>query len=84
MKTVFKYPIPATSKSFSEVLPRGFKFLRMLTQNGTMCMWLEVDKDAIKDQINFELFGTGQDIPVHAKYLSTYDVGPFVLHLYQL
>jgi len=84
MKTVYKYPVPMTSQAFELPLPVGFKFLRIGAQNNNMFVWLEVKKDTPQNVYKFCLYGTGQDIPDSAEYLSTFDSGPFVIHLYKL
>lgn len=83
-KTIYKYPIDMSGKTFSVMLPSPFKFLRTSLQNNQPFMWLEVDKDAVKSESKFCLWGTGQDIPDSAAYLGTFDYGPLVLHLYKL
>ncbi len=83
MKKAFKYPIPKRSAKFSLMLPIGFKFLRVNPQGEELMLWAEV-KDVASTQVDFQVFGTGHEIPDEAKYLTTYDDGPFVFHLYQL
>jgi hypothetical protein len=82
MKTVYKYPIPITSEKFSLQLPFGFKVLRIGFQNEKLFMWVEVNKDNHPVETRFLIFGTGQDIPSGANYLSTYEIGPLVFHIY--
>lgn len=83
MKTVYKYPLPLKSAKFPMLLPQGFKFLKAGIQNEAAFMWAEVVDGDSKKEFNFGLYGTGQEIPISAKYLTTYELGPFVLHLYQ-
>jgi len=85
MKRVFKYPIPSAHKGkFTVPLPEGFKFLRVSFQEIQLQMWCEVPDGAKTVTVDFQTYGTGQDIAPGAKYLTTYDMGPFVFHLYQL
>lgn len=84
MKRVYKYPVPMRSTKFSIPLPRSFKFLRIGFQADILQMWAEVSPEEPKLPIDFQVFGTGQDMPDGLKYLATYDNGPFVLHLFQV
>ena len=83
-KTVYKYPLPLRDSKFSLVLPENFKFLCVMFQNELPFMWAEVAEEVSKTEFQFQLFGTGQEIPESATYLTTYSIGPFVLHLYRL
>lgn len=84
MRKVFKYPVPLRSAKFTLQLPRTFKFIRVGYQADQLFMWLEVVEDSPKIKIDFQVFGTGHDIPDGPVHLTTYDNGPFVLHLYQV
>ena len=84
MKRVYKYPIPTRKSKFSLLLPEGFKFLRVSFQAEQLQLWAEVMDGAKTIQLDFQVFGTGHDIPPGSKYLTTYDDGPFVFHLYQM
>lgn len=85
MKRVYKYPIPSAIKNkFTVPLPEGFKFLRVSFQETQLQMWCEVPDGAKPVTVDFQCYGTGHDIVPGAKYLTTYDMGPFVFHLYQL
>ncbi len=84
MKKIYKYPIPCKEPKFSVVLPIGFKFLRLAFQDEQLQMWCEFAAGARTIKTDFQAFGTGHEIPDGAKYLTTYDLGPFVFHLYQV
>lgn len=84
MKKVYKYPIPRANAKFSVMLPMGFKFLRVSFQAEQLFMWCEVTDGNLASQVNFQLFGTGQELNPNGRYLTTFDDGPFVFHLYQL
>lgn len=84
MKTVYKYPVPRRSKKFSIMLPIGWKFLRVHFQGEQLQLWAEVNPEVVTKQVDFEVFGTGHEIPMSANWLATYDDGPFVFHLFQL
>lgn len=84
MKSIYKYPIPIKAQKFPMLLPKNFKFLKAGLQNEAVFMWAEVVDGDPKEEFSFGVFGTGQEINNSAKYLATYEIGPFVLHLYQL
>lgn len=82
MKRIHKYPLPLNSVSFSVSLPLDWELLRVGFQNEQLFMWVLCDPSNQMRNFNFRLFGTGQDILGDVKYLSTYDIGPLVLHLF--
>jgi len=84
VKTIYNHPIPIEEEKFSLDLQDGWKFLCVAFRQDKPFMWVEVRDFTPKTQHNFQLFGTGQDIPDDARYLATYKLGPFVLHLYLL
>lgn len=84
MKTIYNHQIPIEEEKFSLDLQGGWKFLCVAFKQDKPHMWVEVRDFAPKTQINFQIFGTGQDIPEDAIYLTTYKIGPFTMHLYLL
>jgi len=82
MRRVYKYPIPRSRSSFSIILPATWKFLRVSFQQENLFLWAEVDPEAVMREYSFSLYGTGHDIGPGRTYLTTYDDGPFVFHLY--
>jgi hypothetical protein len=85
MRRVYKYPIPnGRTAKFSIPLENGFKFLRVAYQGEQLQMWCEVEDGATRDFVEFELYGTGHDIKPGAKYITTFDIGPLVMHMYQI
>lgn len=83
-RRVYKYPIPGAGFQFSQHLPEGAQFLRVAMQNDTQQMWFLIPDGAKPVERKFRLYGTGQDVQPGAKWLYTYDNGPFVLHLFEL
>lgn len=84
MRRVYKYPVPRRSAKFPVLLPANFRFLRIGFQAEELFMWAEVLPDTVQVVHNFIVVGTGHDIPIGAKYVTTYDDGPFVFHVYLL
>ena len=83
-KLVYKYPYFLKQKKFTLQLPVGWKFLTVMVENEKLFLWAEVRDGVAKENVDFEVFGTGQEIPLTAEYLYTYTVGPFNFHLYML
>ena len=84
---VFKYPL------FKEInlveLPQGSKILRITTQVQSdglkvKMMWALVNLAAPPVMRVFQFFGTGQEIPPFATYVTTMDDPPFVWHIFEL
>lgn len=84
MKLVYKYPYFLKNKKFSLQLPLGWEFLTCMVEDEKIYLWAEVREGVEKEEVNFEVFGTGQEIPLSAKYLTTYSVGPLNFHLYRM
>lgn len=66
------------------MLPAESRFLRVGFQGEGLFFWAEVIPENSPKEVKFQLFGTGQEIPDSAKYMATYDDGPFVMHLYEI
>lgn len=85
-KVVYKYPL--SGRSFDTVrMPYKAKVLTAMFQGGTLCLWAEVDGDALANTETFVLVvGTGMEFPDvdmdDYRYVSTVQEGPFVWHVY--
>jgi hypothetical protein len=83
MKRCLKFPFSIKTPRFALSLPRDFKFLAVAFQDEQANVWIESVDPGNRVEVNFQLFGTGQDIPVTATYLTTFNFGPFTFHLYR-
>lgn len=81
MRTIWKYPINLGALMDSTPIPTGAKFLHLGDQDGTPCIWLEVENMNLYDRLY--CVGTGHKVPQGADYVGTviYDVG-LVFHFY--
>jgi hypothetical protein len=61
MITVYKYIIDPYSSEIE--LPIGAEILSVAFQRDTCCVWAKVDTEAETEKRNFEVFGTGHEIP---------------------
>lgn len=85
-KTIWKFPLAVVSP-YAITMPKGAEMLTVQRQGETACLWAIVDPDADKERRVFEAFGTGQhmheDMGVSRKYIGTFQVPPFVWHVFE-
>ncbi len=85
MRTVRKYNLTMTTGPQTVRMTVGAKFLAFSLQHGAPRMWFECNSDATSHERKFMIVGTGHDIPVSARYMSTtFADEQFVWHLYEL
>lgn len=83
MKTVWKYPI-ARQMSTSIDMPAGASPLRVGIQSGFICIWVCVIPELEKERRNFQVSGTGDPVPLSAKYIGSVTDGPFEWHVWEI
>jgi hypothetical protein len=87
MKTIWKFELDA--KNLRVWMPVGAKLLTAQGQNDQICVWAEVDSEADKEEVIFEIFGTGHEIltgmGVDREYIGTAQIfkGELVFHVYR-
>ena len=91
MKTIYKYPLELTDRQ-AVSMPLVSKILSVGNQNGTICVWAEVDSGAPHNRVyEFRIVGTGNPIDFSTKpnetswpynFLGTVIMNPFVWHVY--
>ncbi len=84
MKTIWKYTIKY-SHAFELITTPTARVVFFSVQGGQPTFWMEFQlgvQNTHKRQ--FQIFGTGHDIPDHARYIGTTLDGPFVWHLYEV
>lgn len=69
-------------------MPQGAKILTAREQGDNICIWAEVDQNAIYEKRFFEVFGTGDVLPTDMatrKYIGTalLQGGGLVFHIYE-
>ena len=84
MKSVFKYPLLHIGTPMVLSLPAGSKALAFQFQEATPTMWVEVTSSEEYVRREFQVFGTGHDIPDHAQYVGTVQDDWLVWHLYEV
>jgi hypothetical protein len=80
----YKYPVVYKATKFSLMLPQGAQFLRVNWQGQDLFAWYLVDTTAPVLQKDFLLYGTGHDVAPGAKWVTTFDNGPFVIHMFEV
>lgn len=89
MKTVHKFgPIKAMQPT-SHVMSVTRKNLAAgYDRNGVICVWVEVydGPDVMKTEVSYQVFGTGHEVPQHARYVATvFDPDHIhIWHVYEL
>lgn len=88
MLTIYKYKLEVAD--LQEVyMPQGAGVLDVQNQNGEICLWAEVDTEAVEVKHTFAVFGTGQELTkpyenCQAMYCGTVQVRSLVWHVYQI
>ena len=82
MRTVWKLQIPIFQSHFS--LPVGATVVAFQMQNGTPCLWADVETAAAPETRVFKIFGTGHQVPEGAIYVGTLQDGDLVWHCFEL
>ena len=93
MKSIWKFELnPANLRdptNLRAIIPTGAKLLTAQGQNDKICVWAEVDTDAEREEVLFEVFGTGHEIPeqlgASREYVGTAQIhgGALVFHVYR-
>lgn len=83
MRTIWKFTITEQTKI---LVPEGSEILDVQIQNGEPQLWLMVDEEKPTVTRNFEVVGTGHDVPDEAKYIGTFQLllGELVFHLFEV
>lgn len=61
MRTIWKFPL--TQPVNDILLPQGSKILTVGMQEGSPCMWVELDPAAVSVPVTVHAIGTGHDVP---------------------
>lgn len=65
------------------MLPVIAQFLRVSWQGEQLMAWFLVGIESPQIQRTFYLYGTGHDVAPDAKWVTTFDNGPFVMHMFE-
>lgn len=84
MTTIHKFPLKITDLQ-SVTMPKGALILDAQFQNGTLCLWAEVDpNETFRPARRFEIIGTGNPIPDGSRiHIATVQEAGFVWHVFE-
>lgn len=82
MSTVYKYSIAKAWEVTLEI-PEGAKVLHVDTQGAEAMLWVQVDPKRPTEPRTFVTVGTGHPVPSGAAYIGTYQLPPFVWHVFE-
>ena len=88
MKSIWKFELGPNNLKI--MIPAGANLLTAQEQHDQICVWAEVDTTAPKEEVLFEVFGTGHVMPeamgLDREYVGTAQIqgGSFVFHVYRV
>ena len=84
-KVIWKFPLEGWADGVVEIrVPAlGTRPVLVGEQDGTPCLWFEVDPSLGGYLRAFQVVGTGQPTP-RGRWLGSWQVPPFVWHMYEL
>ena len=93
MKTIYKYkiePLEGNSNLCKLVqMPKDAVIRTAMTQEYDICVWAEVDTEEDLEDVQFEVFATGQemkqDIGIDRRYINSVSMenGSLIFHVYK-
>ena len=87
MRTIHKFTLLHISWKGSLQIPKGAQFCGFDFQNERPTLWFEVDTAQFTETRNFEVVGTGANVPNGGQHLASvqvYDGRYWVWHLYEV
>lgn len=85
MLTIYKYEV---TTEFTLQLPTNYEILSVADQHGITQMWVKVDTELPKQDVEFICYGTGHEIDpeLNLKFIDTFPAvgGMFIFHLFQV
>lgn len=81
--TIWKFQIPICGMQHIE-MPAAAKILTAQAQGSQLCLWAEVDPDAVLKVRRIEIFGTGHPMGNgQRRYIATVQMSNLVWHIYE-
>lgn len=82
---VFKYTLHP--RELSVEMPVGATIIYVASQRDQICVWAQIDPSAVKETVEFAIFGTGHEIydSENLEYLGSVQIhqGEFIFHVYK-
>jgi hypothetical protein len=83
MTTIWKFQLDLFDEQ-QIILPVGAKILTAQINQGSICLWAEVEAYAKKENRSIFIVGTGHPLPnCVTKYIATVQADNFVWHIYE-
>ena len=87
-KTVWKFPLHAVKvdEDIHESMPAKAAIVRVEFQHGVICCWALVDPYAVKENVAFRIYATGDSVPDNCHYVATFTQAnnSLVWHLFRV
>jgi len=83
-RAIWKYEFEITAIVQAYDVPKGSMPVHVEMQGRHLCMWMDVNTAADKDERSFVIIGTGHPVPDDAAYIGTAQQGEFVWHLFEV
>lgn len=83
-KKIYKYTLKMVDEQ-TVTLPYRAELLSIQNQNDEITFWALVDPSAEGDHYIFNIYGTGQDVPIlsnNDNYFGTVQIGALVWHVF--
>ncbi len=84
MRSIWKYEFEITAIVQSWDMPKGAAPVHVEMQGRHLCMWVDVETEAERDERTFVIIGTGREVPADAGYVGTAQHGSEVWHLFEV
>lgn len=83
MRTVYKYELLPNVKI---EMPIGAALRTVMSQGDQLFLWAEIDTTKPTEMREFQVFGTGHEIPNKPglSFIGTAQMGPLVWHVYEV
>ena len=79
---IWKYPLFPTINKLP--FPVGARVLTVQEQDGNLCLWVQVDVNAEREERIFTVYGTGWVMPKNpGTYVGTAQLQSLVFHVYE-
>jgi len=85
MRVVYKYAVPVSAGRRHPIsVSTDARLLHVAEQHGEPTLWLETDPYEVQETREFQVIGTGWQVPEQTAYVGTAHCGAFVWHVYEV
>lgn len=83
MAAIWKFQLKFSASMQKVSAPRLGKAVFFGIQNGVYCVWAKVQPGEPDRERQFQIVGTGDEIPLNWRHVGTVQNGDYVWHLFQ-